>query len=66
LEFLELQLTLATVIVSRVTQSLPIGARVEIWLKAIREYFSHEWPEKLFEVFDDGKLLPWKVIGFDT
>lgn len=48
LEFLELPLTLSTVIVSPVTRSLPIGARIDIWLKAIREYFSHQWPEKLF------------------
>jgi len=45
---------------------LPIGVRVEIWLRAIREYFSHEWREKLFEVFDDGRLLPWEVISSET
>lgn len=63
LEFLELPLTRSTVIVSRVTQSLPIGVRIEIWIKAIREYFSHDWREELFEVFDDGKLRPWQVMG---
>jgi hypothetical protein len=34
---------------------LPIPVRVEIWLKAIREYFSREVQ---FEIFDDGKLRP--------
>jgi predicted nuclease of predicted toxin-antitoxin system len=60
-EFLDLPLTSSAVIVSRVTQSLPLSVRVEAWLKAIREYFSRDWNEKLFEVFDDGKLLPWQV-----
>ena len=66
LEFLDLSLKLSTVIVSRITQSLLIGTRVDIWLKAIREYFSREWPEKLFEVFDDRKLSPWEVIRSDA
>jgi hypothetical protein len=60
-EFLDLPLARSPVIVSQVTQALPIAARVEIWLKAIREYSSRAWDEKLFEVFDDGRLRPWKV-----
>jgi hypothetical protein len=51
----------SAIIVSRVTQSLPIEERVETWLAAIREYFSKEWWERLFEVFDEGTLLPWEV-----
>ncbi len=61
-EFLDVPLTRSAVIVSQVNQSLPLHVRVEAWLKAIREYFSHEWNEKLFEVFDDGKLVPWAGI----
>jgi hypothetical protein len=61
-EFLDLPQTRSAIIVSRVTQSLPIEERVEIWLGAIREYFSHEWSERLFEVFDDGSLRPWEVV----
>jgi hypothetical protein len=61
-EFLALPPTRSAIIVSRVTQSLPIEERVEIWLGAIREYFSHEWRERLFEVFDDGRLCPWEVV----
>jgi hypothetical protein len=61
-EFLELPPTRSAVIVSRVTQSLPLEMRVETWLRTIREYFSRDWREKLFEVFDDGKLLPCEVI----
>jgi predicted nuclease of predicted toxin-antitoxin system len=61
-EFLDRSLTRSRVIVSRVTQSQPIPVRVEIWLKAIREYFSREWSETQFEVFDDGKLQPWQKL----
>lgn len=59
-DFLSLPLTRSPVIISRVNQSLPISVRVEIWVRAIREYFSRDWRERLFEVFDDGKLRPWE------
>jgi hypothetical protein len=59
-EFLSLPLTRSSVIVSRVAQNLPIAVRVEIWFKAIQEFFSRAWEEKLFEVFDDGRLRPWQ------
>ena len=59
-EFLDRVLTRSRVIMSRVSQSQPIAARVEIWLKAIREYFSRDWSETQFEVFDDGKLRLWQ------
>jgi hypothetical protein len=61
-DFLDPRLTRSAVIISRVTQSLPLGIRVETWLKAVRDYFSREWNERLFEVFDDGRLVPWQVI----
>ncbi len=61
-EFLDLPLSRSRVIVSRVTQSLPITERVEIWLMAIHEYLSRDWRETLFEVFDDGRLRPWQKI----
>jgi predicted nuclease of predicted toxin-antitoxin system len=59
-EFLHRSVSRSRVIVSRVTQSQPIAVRVEIWLNALREYFSRDWPEAQFEVFDDGKLRPWQ------
>ena len=61
-EFLALPLARSPVIISRVTQSLPISIRVEIWVKAIREYFSDDHTDRLFEVFDDARLRPWKEI----
>jgi predicted nuclease of predicted toxin-antitoxin system len=59
-EFLSLPLSRSPVIVSRVTQTLPNGIRVEVWLGAIREYLSRDWQERLFEVYDDGWLVPWR------
>lgn len=61
-EFLDLSLSRSRAIVSRVTQSLPIATRVEIWFKAIHECLSRDWGETLFEVFDDGRLRPWQKV----
>ncbi len=58
-EFIGLPLTRSAVIISRVTQSLPLALRLDTWLTALREYFSGDWSEKLFEVFDDGRPRPW-------
>ena len=62
-EFLERPLSRSRVIVSRVTQSQPIDVRLEIWLRAIHDYFSRDWTEMFFEVFDDGRLRPWQKPG---
>jgi len=65
-EFLDLPSSGSRVILSRVNQSQPLSLRIEIWLKAIREYFSHDWHETLFEVFDDGKLRPWQRLPTES
>ena len=52
----------ASIIWSRVSQSMPIAQRVEIWRAAVRQFFSKTWKEKLFELHDDGKLHPVEVI----
>jgi hypothetical protein len=65
-KFLDLPLTRSAVIISRVTQSLPLGVRLETRLKAIHGFFSDAWSEKLFEVFDDGKLRPWQNFPSDS
>ena len=59
-EFLDLPVTRSVVIISKVTQSLPLGVRLNTWREAIREYLSRDWRERLFEIFDDGKLHPCK------
>jgi predicted nuclease of predicted toxin-antitoxin system len=62
-DFLGIPLTRSAVTLSRVTQTLPVSERSEIWIRAIREYFSHDWSERLFEVYDNGQLVPWKLVG---
>lgn len=52
----------ASIIWSRVSQSMAIDQRVEIWLNAVREFFSKKWAEKFFELYDDGNLHPIEVI----
>jgi predicted nuclease of predicted toxin-antitoxin system len=61
-EFLDLPLTRSAIIISRVAQSLPLTLRLQARSNAIREYFSRDWSERLFEVFDDGKLRPCRKI----
>jgi predicted nuclease of predicted toxin-antitoxin system len=61
-DFLDVPLTRSAVILSRVTQTLPLNQRLEIWLRVIREYFSRDWSERIFEVYDDGQLVPWKLV----
>jgi len=61
-EFFDLPITHSVIIISRVAQRLPIPIRLDAWLNAIREYFSRPWSERLFEVFDDGKLHPWEEL----
>ena len=61
-EFLDLPATRSTIIVSRVTQSLPLKSRVEAWRKAVGEYLSRDWNGSLFEVFDDGTLTASLVL----
>ena len=50
----------AIVVLWRVKQSRPLTERVEIWLKAIRELVHAPWPERRFELMDNGHLLPWE------
>ena len=49
------------VIISRVRQNLPIQQRVDIWFKALREFMTRQRPEKLFNLLENGKIVPWEV-----
>jgi hypothetical protein len=64
-EFLERQLTRSSVIVSRVSQGLPLSSRIEAWLTGLREYFAHDRSDRVFELFDNGSLLPSQVLRSD-
>ncbi len=52
----------ASIIWSRVSQSMAIDGRVEIWLNAVKQFQSKTWDEKFFELYDDGKLHPVEVV----
>jgi predicted nuclease of predicted toxin-antitoxin system len=52
----------ANIIWSRVSQSMAIDRRVEIWLGAVKQFLSKKWAEKFFELYDDGQLHPVKVV----
>ena len=52
----------ANIVWSRVSQSMAIDQRVEIWLSAIKQFLSKKWNEKFFELYDDGKLHPVEVV----
>ena|SRR5688572_15918381 len=52
----------ASIVWSRVSQSMAIYQRVEIWLNAVRQFFAKTWSEKFFELCDDGRLHPIEVV----
>ncbi|MGH7927707.1 MAG: hypothetical protein ACREQV_07920 [Candidatus Binatia bacterium] len=52
----------ASIIWSRVSQSMAIEKRVGMWLNAIQQFFSKTWKEEFFELYDDGTLYPVEVI----
>jgi predicted nuclease of predicted toxin-antitoxin system len=52
----------ASIIWSRVSQSMPIEARVETWFNAVKQFLAKQWNEKFFELYDDGKLHPVEVV----
>lgn len=52
----------ARVIVSRVRQSRPTDERVEVWVGAIQRVLADATGARLFELFDDGTLVPYEEI----
>ena len=52
----------ASIVWSRVSQSMAIDRRVEIWHGGVRQFHSKKWDEKFFELDDDGILHPVRVI----
>jgi hypothetical protein len=61
-EFLETAASVAPIVVSRVHQSRPLTERMSLWLVAIQTLLRIETAERLFELTDDGKLIPWHVV----
>jgi hypothetical protein len=50
------------VVVSRVRQSRLLAERVSLWTAAIVSLLGTESAERLFEMTDDGELIPWHVV----
>lgn len=50
----------AVVVLSRVRQSRPLNERIELWRKACHDVAPMSRPERLFELTDEGLLLPWQ------
>ena len=53
--------TAATIMISRVPQSIPIAQRVEVWLHAITAFLEHPSPGTLFELLPDGRVVEWEI-----
>jgi len=67
LEFMSVAAGLrSTIIVSRVSQSLPIVRRVEIWFAALQAFQSRPPIGRLFELLDTGEVVPWRLKGDET
>ena len=56
----------AIVVLSRARQSRPLKDRIEIWRNCVRELLQASKPERLYELMDNGALLPWRDISNDT
>ncbi len=56
----------ATIIVSRVSQNLPIARRVEIWVRALQAFQSRQPAGRFFELLDTGEVVPWQLKGSGT
>jgi hypothetical protein len=55
----------AAIIVSRLRQSRSLAERIDVWNACIREVLEGGRAERLFELMDDGTLVPWQVISVD-
>jgi hypothetical protein len=63
-EFLEAASpSMAPVVISHVRQSRPLAERISLWLGAIEALRRIETAERLFELTDDGQLIPWHTVG---
>lgn len=62
-EFLALPLTQRSrVLVSRVSQVMPLARRIETWSRAVAVVLAWAGAERLFELDPDGTVAPWSVI----
>ena len=57
-DFLSGEAVAATIVVSRVRQVRKLGDRIEVWRSAIQKLVSMDRTTRLFELTDDGALVP--------
>jgi predicted nuclease of predicted toxin-antitoxin system len=55
----------ATVVVSRVRQARPIEDRIRVWRSAVKQLADTTHDIRLFELADDGTLVPWSADRHD-
>jgi predicted nuclease of predicted toxin-antitoxin system len=53
----------SVVVVSRVRQARLLADRVAVWHRAVRDLIEKPRAERLFELTDDGQLLPWTEVS---
>jgi hypothetical protein len=51
------------VVVSRVRQARPLAERIDLWHRAVEELLRIPHTQRLFELTDEGVLLPWADAG---
>jgi hypothetical protein len=59
-DFLSGETVRAIVVVSRVKQSRPLKDRVEVWRNGVQELIGATRTERIFQLMDNGTLLPWR------
>lgn len=62
-DFLFGEAVAAVVVISRVKQARPLRERIEIWHKAVQQLVQQGRVERLFELTDEGRLLPWRDVS---
>lgn len=60
LEFLSEPRSSSIIVVSRVRHSRPLAERLSIWVDGVDTLLHGETVERLFELHDDGRLVPWR------
>ena len=51
------------VVVPRVRQARRLAERIEVWRRAVEELLRSPQTDRLFELTDDGGLMPWLDAG---
>ena len=58
-DFLSGPEVVATIVISRVRQARPIDDRIQVWRSAVKQLAGLDETVRLYELADDGTLVPW-------